>query len=158
VGIKIGDEVCVRANKDNYFRDFHGTVVGIEGGSFIIQDSDFDTYLIPQEHVILMEIIHDDEKGGSLVKKHIECAFVNGLPIKNGKVIGYNVTKDKEKLQSTLVLSIVQEVFYPHPDTTECLLMVKEEKTIMRAVEGDEHYPSLYMLMMAQEIVKRRVS
>jgi hypothetical protein len=154
MSIKIGQYVCVRAKKNNFFDDFHGKVIGTKGDHIIVLDSTGESYFVPSEQVVSMELPPKEE---SKVENYIECAFVNGVPIKRGKVIGYNVIKDKEKLQSTVILSVVQEVFYQHPDTSELLLMVKEEKVIMRAVEGDESYPSLYMLMMAQENIKKIV-
>lgn len=90
------------------------------------------------------------------MKNYIECAFVNGNPVKYGKIIGYKATKNCETtFRDELVLSVVREVYYPHPDCSDALLLVKEEKVVSRAEEGDENYASIYMLFMAQELCQK---
>jgi hypothetical protein len=78
VDIKIGDQVCVRAHKDNYFRDYHGTFEGmIGGGRVMVKDSERNLFGVPQEHVLKMVTIYD-EKGGSLVMTDL-LKFIEAL-------------------------------------------------------------------------------
>lgn len=82
------------------------------------------------------------------IKNYVECAFVNGNPIRYGRIVGYMVTQNEDEL----ILSSIREVFYQHPDAPDhAVLSVKEAEIITRAKEGDINYPSIYMLFMAQK-------
>jgi hypothetical protein len=83
------------------------------------------------------------------MKNYVECAFVNGFPIKYGKILGYLVQEDMDGL----CLSVIRETFYEHPDCKEFMLSVKEMETVTRARKGENNYSALYLLMMAQDNV-----
>ena len=86
------------------------------------------------------------------MNNHIPCAFVNGNPVKFGPDAGYLVVETDE---GELVLSVIRETYYEHPDApNDAFLSVRESTTITRAKKGDENYSKLYLLMMAQDVCK----
>jgi hypothetical protein len=86
--------------------------------------------------------------------EYIPCAFVNGNPVKFGKIRGYKAQISNQET-GELVLEVLREVFYTHPDTQEALLLVVESDVVCRAEKGDINYPAIALLQTAQENVSR---
>lgn len=83
----------------------------------------------------------------------IPCAFVNGNPVKYGKIVGYKVSNNNDQ---ELTLFCLRNVFYKHPEAeNECLLQVIEPEVICRAKPSDKHYSKLLVLYHSQEIVAK---
>ena len=83
------------------------------------------------------------------VPQYVPCSFVNGNPVRFGPTCGYLV---KEEDENELVLSVVRDTYYEHPDAPrEAVLSVKEREVVVRARRGDSNYPKLYLLLMAQK-------
>jgi hypothetical protein len=90
------------------------------------------------------------------IPQFIPCAFVNQEEIiKYGDFVGYKVTEN-QTVADELTLTIIQEVFYKHPDApNHALLSVYQPFTTLRARKGDRFYPQLLSLLLAQQIINQ---
>ncbi len=93
-----------------------------------------------------------------MTENFIPCAFVNGNPVKYAGVRGYKVERKVDEGGVELVLNIIRDVLYEHPETKEITLTVPEPQLICRAREHDRNYSMLALLWHAQENVSRIVT
>lgn len=87
------------------------------------------------------------------MKNHIPCAFVNDEnPIGYGDILGYKVSSNANWPESQeLILSVIRNVHYKHPDAPDdAILIVPENKIMIRAIPGDSKYPLIQMLYLNQ--------
>lgn len=84
------------------------------------------------------------------MNNHVPCAFVNDEnPVGYGSVMGYNVSSNNDPLNEELILSVVRNVHYRHPDAqNDAILVVPVSRTIVRAKSGDSTFPVLKMMHM----------
>lgn len=89
-------------------------------------------------------------------KNFVPCAFVNGNPVKFGPDQGFLVEESVVGEKKFLTLSVMRQTYYEHPDApNDAILSVIEPSVVTRAFEGDEDYPNLMMLFMAQKAISK---
>lgn len=87
------------------------------------------------------------------MKNFVPCAFVNDQnPVGYGAILGYKVSSNEDWPKSEeLILSVIRNVHYQHPDAPDdAVLIVPENRIMIRVQPGDSKYPLIKMLQLNQ--------
>jgi hypothetical protein len=99
-----------------------------------------------------------------MTENFIPCAFVNSMenPVGYGNILGFHISSNEKEVvgfgEVELVLSVVEQVKYRHPQAlNEAVLTVPENRIIARCRYGDHNFTLLYSLYIAQQNVVKFV-